>query len=272
MKRKQLFTILMTIIFVFSLTMLAKEFWQGYQEENAFEELRTQIEEVSNPSEEDEFAPSPKEPILTEPSPEEIEQELLAQKLLQYAELATFNPDFVGWIKINNTKIDYPVLHTPSNEEYYLHRNFEKEYSASGTPFLSADNTLEADNEQIIIYGHNMRNGTMFSDLLFYKKQTFWEENPYIYFDLLNSEDNYKIFAVFEMDVETGNGHFPFYEHTTFENKELFDAFLNEVTNLSLYDTGVVPTYGETILSLVTCDEYSGSDRIVVMGVKKEST
>ena len=169
------------------------------------------------------------------------------------------------------TNIDYPVMHTPSNEKYYLHRDFEKEYSTSGTPFLSADNTVETDNEQIIIYGHNMRNGTMFSDLLLYKKQVFWEENPYISFDLLSSEDNYEIFAVFEIDVEIGSGHFPFYQHTSFETEEVFEAFLSEVTDLSLYDTGIVPTCGETILSLVTCDEYSGNDRIVVMGVKKES-
>ena len=189
---------------------------------------------------------------------------------MQYAELATVNPDFVGWIKINNTNIDYPVMHTPSNEEYYLHRGFGKEYSSSGTPFLSADNTLEANNEHIVMYGHNMRNGTMFSDLLLYKKQAFWEENPYIYFDTLSGENSYEIFAVFEMDVEVGNGHFPFYEHTSFETEEKFDAFLSKATDLSLYDTGIVPTYGETILSLVTCDEYSGSDRMVVMGVKKE--
>ena len=255
---RKIFTVLIIAILIFSLIMLSMELWKGYKEENKFGKLREQVQ-----VEESHIV------IQVQKPSSETNEEVPSLKLRQYGEIAKLNDDFVGWIKIDNTNIDYPVVHTPSNEEYYLHRNFEKEYSSSGTPFISASNTLEDEGEQIMIYGHNMRNNTMFADLLQYKKQAFWRENPYIHFDTLTSEDTYEIFAVFEIDVDIENNHFPFYSYAEFENKEVYDDFLEEVTNLSLYYTGVNPSYGETIVSLITCDEYSGSNRMVVMGVKK---
>ena len=256
MKRKHII-IIMKIIFVCSLTMLAKELWKGYQEEKDFDEIRQIIheQEPTTPS--------------SDALPENGQQQKF-DKMMQYAKLAEINNEFIGWIKIDNTNLDYPVMHTPNDEEYYLHRNFNKEYSLSGTPFLSAKNTLEYDSEQIIVYGHNMRNGSMFGNLQLYKDESFYKDNSTIYFDTLNEEDTYEIFTVFEIDVEVGNGHFPFYEYVNFDNQASLDNFLNEVRLLEFYDTGVLPEYGDSILSLITCEEYSGSNRLVVMAVKKD--
>ena len=251
----------MVLLCIFSSTMFFLEVIQKQQDEMNFETLRDQVEDQNEKNEE----------YITQ----EVEQNSLGvpkqppQILEQYKGIIQINEELAGWIKIDNTNIDYPVMHTPNDEEYYLYRNFEKEYSSSGTPFLSASNTLESENEQIVIYGHNMKNGTMFNDLLLYKDQVFWQENPYVYFDTLYSEDIYEIFAVFEIDVEIENGHFPFYQHVNFKSEKVFNDFLSEITELSLYETSITPSYGNNILTLVTCEDFSGSNRLVIMATKK---
>ena len=103
----------------------------------------------------------------------------------KFADLYTANNDFIGWLTIPGTEVDYPVMHTPSDEEFYLKRDFNKEKSSSGTLFLAAkcDALLPSDN--VVIYGHNMKAGTMFHDLLKYETEDFYKEHKTFRFDTL---------------------------------------------------------------------------------------
>ncbi|MCI5503401.1 MAG: class B sortase, partial [Eubacterium sp.] len=104
------------------------------------------------------------------------------------------NGDCIGWICIPNTAVNYPVMFTPEEPQKYLRKNFEGEYSVSGVPFLDGASTPECDN--LIIYGHNMKNGTMFSDITQYRDKAYFEEHPYIE---LETADGLKVYQVFAL-------------------------------------------------------------------------
>ena len=238
------------LVFIFSTGMLLKEIMQIQKDKSEFEELRNQIDTES----------------LGDLSKEQIEKEKL---LAQFNQMYQMNNDYVGWIEIPNTIINYPVMQTSSDEEYYLHRNFKKEYSPSGTPFLSATSRLEDTNNQLVVYGHNMNSGLMFHDLMLYKDQSFWETSPTILWRTKDALETYEIFSAFEINVDMEKDHFAFYVQPTFHNNEEFNLFLEESKNASLYDTGITPQYGETIMSLVTCDVGGDTHRMVLMAVKR---
>lgn len=244
---------LLVLIFTFSVFMLIKEVSQSQSEKQQFEILQNQVCLIE-------------ETITIEPViAEDLETDQGPSMLSKYAELYNTNNDMVGWIKVENTNINYPVMQTVDDEEFYLNRDFNKGYSLSGTPFLSADSTLEDSCGQLITYAHNMKNGTMFSDFLLYKSQDFGEENKTIDFDTLYTEQSYEVFAVFSIDVQVGNGHFPFYRYADFQSPDEFDYFIDEVLSLALYSTENPPSYGDRLLTLVTCDGSSSSGRFVVM-------
>lgn len=249
---RRLFIGLMTCICVFSSVMFLKDIYQSHKAKEEFRAIRSKLKESKI-----------EEQVSTE-VPDES-----SSVLHRYEELYKSNDEFVGWIEIKDTQINYPVMQSIEDEEYYLHRNLQKEYSPSGTPFLSANSKVQDSNNQIIVYGHNMKNGTMFSDLRLYREQEFWQDNKSISFDTLYNERKFEIFAAFEIDVEVGNGHFEFYKYPSFESDKNLQMFLEEVKKLSLYDTEVGVKFGETILTLVTCDEFDGSSRMVVMAVEK---
>lgn len=120
------------------------------------------------------------------------------------------NQDLAGWLSIEGTAIDYPVMHTAQDEEYYLRRAFDRSNSVSGTPFLAAGCFTGCGN--YIIYGHNMKDGSMFAALLNYADDTFWEEHPTIRFDTLEETGTYQVLAAFYIDVSLSEAGvaFPF--------------------------------------------------------------
>lgn len=183
--------------------------------------------------------------------------------LMRYRNLYDANNDMVGWLRVEGTCIDYPVLYKNDSNAYYLHRNFERQNSEAGIPFLDYQCAPIDDCTNLIIYGHNMRNGTMFHELLNYKDKDFWEKNKYIRFDTLYDRRIYEIFAVFH--VTKGSG-FKYYEFIRAENYEGFDSFISACKGYSLYDTGITPLYGDKLLTLSTCSYNSNDERFVVIG------
>ena len=114
------------------------------------------------------------------------------------------NPDCIGWLTIEGTKIDYPVMYRPGDKNYYLHRDFNGDYSANGCLFL-AEECVPGDSDNLIIYGHHMNSGKMFADLEKYKDKGFYEEHPTILFRTIWGNEQYQIFAAFTTPVYTGN-------------------------------------------------------------------
>ena len=178
------------------------------------------------------------------------------------------NPDIVGWIKIDDTRVDYPVMWTPEEPEYYLRRNFQKEESMAGTPFLDAASTMPGSSNWLI-YGHNMKNGTMFHDTLKYEDKAFYDGHKTIHFDTLEGEGLYEIVAVCYTQIYAENAQvFKYYQYASITDEASFDAYVQGVKSLSIYDTGVTPVWGDQLITLSTC-EYSVEDGRFIIFARK---
>lgn len=116
--------------------------------------------------------------------------------LPEYKGLWEKNGDLAGWVSIDGTGIDYPVMWTPDDPEYYLHRNFEREKSYGGTPFAAGSGFDLGGEGCVFLYGHNMRNGSMFADLLKYREKSYWENHPVICLDSLWEHRRFQVFSV----------------------------------------------------------------------------
>lgn len=189
--------------------------------------------------------------------------------LPSYAALYAENSDLFGWIQIDGTDLNYPVMYTPDDPEYYLRRAFDRSKSTSGVPFL--DGECPEDGRNYLIYGHNMKNGTMFSALLSYTEQEFYEEHPLIRFDTLFEKGEYEVMAVFYAKVyDTGDQEvFRYYQYTDLSSPERFQDYVAQVEAASLYDTGVTAEYGDQLLTLSTCSYHTDNGRFVVVARKE---
>lgn len=206
----------------------------------------------------------------TEPSTEETTVPTEPTESIMLKELARLheeNPDLYGWVRIDGTLIDYPVMFAPDEVEKYIHHNFYGDYSFAGLPFISDFSSTEFESMNLIIYGHNMTNGTMFQNLLNYKQKKYWQEHPDIYFATLDEERTYEIFAVLEDRVYYSyEEHFKFYNFIDPETEEDFNEGIEYFKKHSLYDTGITPEYGDRLITLVTCAYHHQLGRFVVIG------
>lgn len=184
--------------------------------------------------------------------------------LSQYQSVYEKNPELFGWIQIDNTRIDYPVMHTPDDPEKYLHMNFDGEYSFAGVPFVDAK--CSADSDNLLIYGHNMTDGSMFRGIMKYQQKDFWQRNPVIRFNTLYEEQEFEVLAAFYDRVyyktETC---FKFYQFIDAADEADFDNAITQFKSKALYDTGVDAVYGDQLITLITCTDYTDNGRFVVV-------
>lgn len=160
------------------------------------------------------------------------------------------NTDTIGWIKIEGTKIDYPVMQRKDEPNYYLKRDFYGNYSDYGVPYVMEECDV-GTSDNLIIYGHHMKNGSMFSNLIYYqrKKLNYYNSHKDIQFDTFeNGDATYRIFAAIEAGNDDDILHF-----ISAENKEVYDKFISECKRRSLFDTGITPQYGDKLITLATC-------------------
>lgn len=187
--------------------------------------------------------------------------------LSKYQELFNRNNEMAGWISIDGTNINYPVMHTPENPDFYLKHSFEKEYSAYGVPYVAGHCSPSLPSDNVVIYGHHMKNGTMFAGLTDYEDKDFYEKHKVIHFDTLTKAGDYEVMAVFHTTVYDGGG-FKFYLFADAKTEEDFKAYVSGCKSLALYETGVTAEYGDKLVTLSTC-EYSHKDgRLVVVARK----
>lgn len=183
--------------------------------------------------------------------------------LTKYMPLYQRNNEFSGWIEIEGTKIDYPVMQNTQTNAYYLHRNFNREDSDAGTPFLDFQCTLNPRSDNMIVYSHNMKNGEMFHDLLKYADINYYKEHNTVKFDTLYEEGEYEIFAVLRTKVGSAK-EFKYYENISFKDETEFNSFVDTAIKRSLYDPGIKPQYGDKLLTLSTCSYNTDNERFVV--------
>lgn len=231
-------------------------------EEKPEEVLPTASTEAVVPSTEMETAAPTVEPAAetTEPAPTE------PQMLSDMAQLYEENPDVAGWVRIDDTKLDYPVMYTPDEPEKYLRMDFDGHFSVGGLPFLEDGCSLEPESDNLIIYGHNMNNGSMFRAMMSYDNKNFWESHPNIYFSTLYEERTYEIIAAFYDRVYYSHEDvFKFYQFIDAEDEEHFNEAMTYYKEHSLYDTGVTAEYGDKLLTLVTCAYHVDNGRFVLV-------
>ena len=159
-------------------------------------------------------------------------------------------------------------MHTPTDPEKYLHTNFKREYSFGGIPFIDAN--CSADSDNLLIYGHNMLDGSMFRSLPKYESKSYWQAHPTIHFDTLYEEGEYEVLAAFYDRVYyTYENCFKFYQFIDAADEADFNNAISNFRSKALYDTGVTATYGDKLITLVTCAYHVEDGRFVVVARKK---
>ncbi len=196
------------------------------------------------------------------------EEEESPPMLEEFNTLYIKNKSIVGWISIEGTSIDYPVMQS-SNEEYYLDHNFEQQKDKNGSIFLDKDCSIWPRSQNLIIYGHNMKSGKMFGALDSYKKKSFCEKHPTIMFDTLYEKGEYRIMYVFnEIVHEETEVAFKYYQFIDANSAQEYKSNMDQMAEMSIYDTGIESYYGDSLITLSTCDYGEGAERFVVVAKK----
>jgi len=183
----------------------------------------------------------------------------------EYKTLYEKNKKLIGWLKIDDTIIDYPVMQTSDNE-YYLEHNFNQEYDKNGSLFLDCDCAIYPRSTNLIIYGHHMKSGQMFGQLQKYARESYGEKHSMIQFDSIYEKATYQVMYVFRSQVYNEDDFvFKYYQFIDANSEEEFNSYMNEMAEMSLYDTGVTASYGDSLLTLSTCDHSQTDGRFVVV-------
>ena len=177
------------------------------------------------------------------------------------APLISLNDECIGWIYIEDTKVNYPVMYTPNEPEKYLHLSFDLKYSAYGVPFLDYRCSESSDN--LIIYGHNMKDGSMFATVRRYMDKEYFLEHPAIEFETVDGCVTYNVFAI--ASVKSGDA---WYSSLEFDDREEYVNSVKRIMSKSLYETNVLPEYGKRIITLSTCYGAERDDRIILLAVE----
>jgi len=203
----------------------------------------------------------------TDPSEKDVFISYEDKMLPKYKSLYQKNKNLIGWIKIDDTSIDYPVMKSVNgNGEFYLDHNYDGKEDRNGTLFMDDKCDPQGPSDNLIIYGHNMKSGLMFGELDGYKNESFYNTHKKVKFDTLFSEGVYEVAFAFQSHVyEKSEIAFKYYQFIEPNSKEEFDSGVNEMRNLSIYDTGVEVQYGDQLLTLSTCDYDENNGRFVVV-------
>ena len=186
----------------------------------------------------------------------------------EYKTLYAKNNRLAGWLKIDGTKIDYPVMQTTDNE-YYLSHNYNQEKDNNGSLFLDCECQLYPQSTNMIIYGHHMKSGNMFGNLQKYAKESYWKEHPTITFDTIFETGTYEVMYAFYSKVyDNDDLVFKYYQFIDANSKTEFEYYMSEMKELSLYDTGVEAEFGDRLLTLSTCDHSQTDGRFAVVAKK----
>ena len=181
-----------------------------------------------------------------------------------FVTLTKKNSDFVGWLSIKDTVIDYPVMKSSEDDpEFYLHRDFDKNYSFSGTLFIGEG--CDADSDAFVIYGHNMNSGSMFGSLDSYKSGSFALEHKDIVFRTQKENRVYRVFAAFQTKIlPEDSDEFAYYRSVGELSKEEYNAALENIQKMSVISLNEAPKYPQQIMFLSTCYYHTDQGRFVV--------
>lgn len=253
--------IFFSVVLVISAYMVIDYALRSKHQANTFRDLADMVAQAT--------PTTPSQPVTTDPGSEtdpeaETEPPTEPGPLPEYIEVSKLNPDMVGWIKLEGTNINYPVMQTPDEVDYYLRRDFYGEFSYHGCLYAREQCSIDPASDNITIYGHNMNDGSMFAALLKYSDKSFWETHRYITFDTLTEHHTYEVIAVFTTTASKGQG-FSYHHFVDAQTPEEFDEYIADCKARDLYETGVTATYGDKLITLSTCEYSQKNGRFAVV-------
>ena len=275
MNRKRIIGICLIIVFSVSAIVSGRLFWKEYRDAKASEEVFSSlaglVQDTGQNGGEDGstgdytdatgIGTLDNDEVLPD---EEMAAEDAAKAYEKYGALYEQNNDFVGWIQIDGTNINYPVMQTPDNPDYYLKHSFEKTWSDYGVPYLDEACVIGQSNN-LVIYGHHMSNGSMFCDLELYSDPAFCMDHPVIRFDTLSSFGEYEVIAVFRYNTNQETFR---YDREVNMDEGRFSWFIEQVHARELFSTGKDASFGDQLLTLSTCEYTYKNGRLVVVARK----
>ena len=197
---------------------------------------------------------------------ETVPEETVPLMVIKLNELHEQNNDIYGWVRIEDTEIDYAHVYTPDDFDKYLHMDLDGNYSYAGAIIMDQRCSLDPESNNIILHGHNMKNGSMFAGIMRYQDKAYWEEHPTVYYANLNEEREYEIIAAFYDKVyKKTDDVFKFYEFTDPQTEEEFNEGIEYFKKKAFYDTGLTAEFGDRLLMLVTCSYHVDDGRLVVV-------
>ncbi len=288
-KTKKIVSTILSIIIVLCISLagvlMIREYRDNHNHEALLNEYResgeaTQALEESSPTENPEpgISSDPNIPAGPDTSPEPdtpASTEEVMPEITRipnpYADSFLANEDMAAWIQIPGTNVDYPVMWTPRDENYYLYRDFDHSENKNGSLILDTDSCLDPLTTNLIIHGHNMRSGAMFGNLTDYEDENYYKEHKYITLYTEECQRNYEVIAVFRSQVyRKTDTVFKFYKFFQADTGEEFEDFYKNIKEMSLYDTGVTAEFGDRFLTLSTCVYHVENGRFVVVAKEIE--
>lgn len=270
--RRVLWLILVLIfaaVFIFSAVYFIRYWYESHQRDKEYENMAgivesIQADQATKPTE----APVTKPPVQTYPGglPINPPTEPTVQTILpEYQPFFDQNPDLVGWIKVEDTKINYPVLQSmPDNKDYYIDHDFYHRPRGAGAIYVRETCDVFEPSDNVTIYGHHMKDMSMFAGLDYYWDKSWWEDHQYFTFDTIFEHHTYQVIAIFRTSANPGEG-FSYHQFENAANEQEFNVFIDTVKTLAAYETGVTAEYGDKMLCLSTCEYSMDNGRLVVV-------
>lgn len=253
--------------------LFVKHVHSDRQSEAVFEDLRESAESYTEISKEATATDESETPVSSQGQSGENPSSPVELMENPYQDSFLANEDMAAWLQIPDTNIDYPVMWTPRDENYYLYRDFEGRDNQNGCLILDTDSSLDPLTTNLIIHGHNMRSGAMFGNLTDYEDFSYYEKHKQIILHTQERMQNYEVIAVFRSQVfKKSDDVFKFYKFFQADTQEEFDDFYNNIKQMSLYDTGVTAQFGDRFLTLSTCVYHVEQGRFVVVAKETDST
>jgi sortase B len=254
------------LVFIGSAIYVGDYLIRSAEARNEYDGLQNQYNPPSRPAITEPTEPTGSEPSdPSDPSTPTVPTEPTVPTILP--ELQVFydkNKELVGWVTVPDTRISYPVLQSPTRPDYYLNHTFEGKWSAWGAIYAREACDVFRPSDNITLYGHHMKDGSMFSGLDGYKRKNFYETHKYIYFDTLYERHVYEVICSFKTSADYGQG----YSYHLFDDaadEAEFNQFIATIKSMAYYETGVTAQYGDKLITLSTCEYSLTNGRHVVV-------
>lgn len=280
--------IILVVFCAFCWVLAAGFLIHGLVQDKSTENIQSELQKIKETAQTTDVAgPVTSDDVADDAEPEKLNDVVGStepEMLPEYRELYEKNQDVIGWLSIDDTNIDYPVMQTMEDECHYLRLDFYGKKNRNGCLIMDTDSVVgigtaadgyasgTAPSTNLIIHGHTMKSGEMFGKLPLYADETYGKEHNIIRFDSLYEEREYELIAVFYSQIfYTHEDVFKYYNFFQADTQEEFDDWYENIKEMSLYDTGVTAEFGDEFITLSCCSYHVEDGRFVVVGKRTDN-